>query len=76
MKNNAILSLAQMFSFIKGEANVKSFLFLPKRLHKVNETFFLFKKKVPLESLFYTTLTNQHAGKHYLTGPAVLGLTF
>lgn len=45
MKNNAILSLAQMFSFIKEEANVKSFLFLPKRLHKVNETFFCLKRK-------------------------------
>lgn len=66
MKNNAILSLAQMFSFIKEEANVKSFLFPPKRLHKVNETVFFFfpkKRKVPLESLLYTTLTNQHAGK-------------
>lgn len=65
MKNNAILSLAQMFSFIKEEANVKSFLFPPKRLHKVNETGFFFpkKRKVPLESLLYTTLTNQHAGK-------------
>lgn len=39
------LSLAQMFSFIKEEANVKSFLFLPKRLHKVNETFFCLKRK-------------------------------
>lgn len=36
MKNNAILSLAQMFFFIKEQADVKFFLFLPKRLHKVN----------------------------------------